>query len=383
MNWRQGNHAVREAAAHWAVLVDAGELTDEDRVALANWLQDAPLHVEEFLLAYATLSASSHVDPARTIDVEALLARSSASVVEIADAPHRNTTDADNGAHPPGDDRKRSPSRAAAAAVGALILLGGAASWLVEFPSAGETYATQRGEQRSLTLDDGSVIHINTLSEVSVRYSPSLRELTLASGEAMFEVAPDANRPFRVIAGGTIVQALGTEFNVYRQEQQTDVSVIEGEVALLAANDAVAMEPGDIASLLANASDEFSAGTPGAPARKRAVLSIGQGATVLADGTIQKVSTIDPLQNTAWMSRMLVFRNAPLGQVIREFNRYNDLQIQIDDLALAQIPLTAALRADNPQALVDLLSTSGSLAIERGTSGEIVLRRAQPSEPRR
>jgi transmembrane sensor len=383
MNWRQKNNAVREGAAYWAVLVDAGNLSGEDRVALAKWLQEAPLHVEEFLLAHATLTASRHFDPARAIDVEALLARSSASVVEIADAPHRNTTDAGSEASPPGVAGKRWLSRATAAAVGTLILLAGAAKWLSEFPPAGETYVTQRGEQRSLTLDDGSVIHINTLSEVSVRYSPSLRELTLASGEAMFEVAPDVNRPFRVIAGGTIVQALGTEFNVYRQEQQTDVSVIEGEVALLAANDAAAMEPGDVASLLASAPDEFSAEAAGAPARKRTVLSIGQGATILADGTIQKVSKIDPVQNTAWRSRMLVFRNEPLVQVIREFNRYNDLQIRIDDLALGRIPLTAALRADNPHALVDLLSTSASLVIERGASGEIVLRRAQPSEPRR
>ena len=267
-------------------------------------------------------------------------------------------------------------TRDALAAAATLVFAAVTFRWLGDLPGTRETYVTERGEQRSLMLQDGSVIHINTLSEVSVRYTASLRELTLVSGEAMFEVAQDTNRPFRVIAGSAIVQALGTEFNVYRQEQQTDVSVIEGEVALLAAG-GTAGGPADIEAPHTMA----PASRSGEPAlTTRAVLSVGQGATILHDGTIRKVAAIDPVQPTSWMSRMLVFRNAPLAQVVREFNRYNDMQMRIDDQSIENIPLTAALRADNPHALVDLLARSDTIAIER-TGGAIVMRAAHPAEP--
>lgn len=78
---------------------------------------------------------------------------------------------------------------------------------------------------------------------------------------------------------------------------------------------------------------------------------------------------------------MLVFRNAPLAQVVREFNRYNDMQMRIDDPSIESIPLTAALRADNPHALVELLASSETITVDRA-EGAIVMRALQPGPAR-
>src|SRR5699024_4763926 len=73
-------------------------------------------------------------------------------------------------------------------------------------------YSTALGEQRTEKLPDGTRIVLNTQTTLQVRYSPRQREVTLQHGEAMFEVAHDARRPFKVIVGDGSVTDLGTKF---------------------------------------------------------------------------------------------------------------------------------------------------------------------------
>jgi len=81
-------------------------------------------------------------------------------------------------------------------------------------------------------LTDGSVIHVNTQSEVAIRFTENLRTVELFRGEALFEVVHNPNRPFRVVAGDTVTEAIGTTFNVYKTKTQTTIAVIEGKVAV-------------------------------------------------------------------------------------------------------------------------------------------------------
>ncbi len=101
---------------------------------------------------------------------------------------------------------------------------------------------TSLGEQRFFKLDDGSVLYLNTQSRVEVRYSRAARVVRLIEGEAMFTVEHDAARPFRVMAGPTVIQAVGTRFNVYRTRLSTTVSVVEGVVKIAADVPAAAAE---------------------------------------------------------------------------------------------------------------------------------------------
>ena len=113
---------------------------------------------------------------------------------------------------------------AIAAGVSGLGLAGW--SWLMR-----GRHQTRKGETRQLALPDGSVVTLNTDSDISVRLSENLREVRLLRGEALFDVAPDKARPFVVLAGSTQARVLGTSFLVRAlAEEPVQVLVREGVV---------------------------------------------------------------------------------------------------------------------------------------------------------
>ena len=98
-----------------------------------------------------------------------------------------------------------------------------------------EPISTAVGEQRSITLADGSLIKLNTRTTIRHRFDESTRRVELIEGEALFDVARDEQRPFIVTAGATEVRVLGTSFNVYKQSDlEATVSVLEGRVTVRA-----------------------------------------------------------------------------------------------------------------------------------------------------
>src|SRR5690606_26847429 len=88
------------------------------------------------------------------------------------------------------------------------------------------------GEQRTVTLADGSVIELNARSRIKVRYADRERAIDLLQGQALFRVAKDPTKPFIVASGGTYVRAVGTQFDVYKKSVGTVVTVVEGRVAV-------------------------------------------------------------------------------------------------------------------------------------------------------
>ena len=94
-------------------------------------------------------------------------------------------------------------------------------------------YQTDAGEQRKVVLEDGSRVHLNALTSIDVRFNNSAREIVLLSGEALFDVAHETTRPFIVKARNSQVIAVGTSFRVYYKRDSVDVTVIEGQVAVV------------------------------------------------------------------------------------------------------------------------------------------------------
>src|SRR5690606_12160455 len=95
-------------------------------------------------------------------------------------------------------------------------------------------YATAVGQQDTRALADGSQVILNTNSQIKVEYGDSFRRVYLLQGEALFTVAKNAERPFRVYAGNGVIEAVGTAFSVYLKGAEVDVAVEEGRVALAA-----------------------------------------------------------------------------------------------------------------------------------------------------
>lgn len=349
-----------EEAAAWSLKIGDGDLSAKDERELAEWLKASPRHIEELLLTSALLSTADTPDALQDISVEDLIARADKGVVPFGTKAPR--------IQPANENQQPTPTRkwfiglGAAAAILIVVMTG----WLALSPdpenlNALQTYVTEVGEQRSFTLSDGSVIHINTRSELVVRYDDDARVIDLIMGEALFQVAKDPERPFRVYAGDTVIEAIGTEFNVYRAPDGTKVTVIEGRVSVL--------------------SDETpgGAGLPGDSELPGAEKSLGgillnAGEEAISTGGVVTMATADIARTTSWRRRVLVFRGDPLSAVAEEFNRYNRLQIIIDDPVLAAMPLKAVLNADNPQSLLDLLEGSRDIEIERRGDTEIIVR---------
>jgi transmembrane sensor len=84
-------------------------------------------------------------------------------------------------------------------------------------------FQTSAGERRAFDLPDGSRITLDADSVLNVQMLPDRRSLQLARGEAYFEVAKDAARPFLVRAGGAVVRAVGTAFDVRMSVDRTVV----------------------------------------------------------------------------------------------------------------------------------------------------------------
>ena len=157
--------------------------------------------------------------------------------------------------------------------------------------------ATGIGERRQLTLVDGSQVELNTDSALDLDFDRSSRAVRLRRGEAWFHVAKAGGRPFRVATSNALVTVTGTRFYVRRDDRQTRVMVEEGHV-------------------------EVAPASGGASVR----LQAGQGALVEGDA-VQATPLIDPLTVGAWRHGQIIFYATPLGEVVRELNRYRSAPI--------------------------------------------------------
>jgi transmembrane sensor len=343
--------ALAEEAAHWLVeLEDGGDGTLQ---RFAAWLETSPRHVEEFLLVAAVWKEFDQLDRARRLDIERLLEDARNNVRTLA----RHDADVPSSPPRPAPDRslrRRTVAAAAAIAVIALALT----LWLLPTTQP-LAYATAHGEQRAIKLEDGSVVYLNTQSRVELRFTKNVRLVRLLEGEALFAVEHDPSRPFRVLAGPTVIQAVGTRFNVYRSDSGATVSVVEGVVQI---------SPEAPASVSASLPATDRKSTADAPAAQpdRARISAGEQARVAPDGEIVKRSLPDIAQVVAWRERRLVFRAEPLEHVAAEFNRYNAVQIHIDGDDLRARQITGVFDADDPRSFIQFLQRDRMLAVEDG-----------------
>lgn len=208
-----------------------------------------------------------------------------------------------------------------------------------------EEFRTRLGEQMAVTLPDGSSVKLNTDSRLSVYYSESERKLTLARGEAFFEVAHDADRPFLVTAGNTEVRALGTAFNILLSGERSEITVTEGVVRVTELN-APDTRPAQTELLY---SEQRLTGTSG-----------GLGNTV----------TVDSGNLLAWRDGKLVAIDMPLGELVSELSRYHPNNIFIAEPDLTQTTVSGVfLLEDLDSILLALEHTVGvrSVTLDDGS----------------
>ena len=190
---------------------------------------------------------------------------------------------------------------------------------------AGMSYATNAGELQEIQLPDGSVITLNTRSRVEMSFDDQTRALTLLKGEAYFEVAHDPSRPFIVKIGQSTVRAVGTAFNIYKKPSETVVTITEG-----------------IVEIKSNGADR------GLEVDASHRVSVGRSA-------ISSVLNADLDSELAWQDRQLIFRDAPLREVLQELNRYLDNPVSIRKSSLPSGLVSGTFDVDEPEEILKVL----------------------------
>jgi len=222
-----------------------------------------------------------------------------------------------------------------------MFLAAGVASAGLFAVRHGQTFRTAVGERRRVRLADGSHVILNTASELSVCFSRRLREVRLIAGEALFEVAPDPARPFLVSAGGVVVRALGTAFNVRRRGGLAEVTVTEGVVAI-----------------------------GGSPDASLARLRAGQAAVAGADAVSELILDTDALQaRTAWRRGLIELRGETLEAAVAEFNRYSEHKLVVADPSIAGIRVGGAFGTNEADKFVAALELGFPVAAQHGDDG--------------
>ena len=298
----QARRKRHEEAADWVLLRRERALAPEEDRALRDWLDSAPENRRAFDRAEQLLT-----DARRAI-------RSDPELASQDPAPAR-------------------PGRTALLGLLAVGLLAGA-TWSVDGITRlrADVYAGA-GDLPVVTLDDGSIVHLNAASAIRIEMTPDRRIVHLMKGEALFDVAADADRPFTVTVDGAGVTALGTAFNIRMHGGAADVTVIEHAVR-------VAARRGD--------------GPP-------LVLDEGQGVALQADGALGRPGPADTEAVLAWQDGKLVLDDAPLSEVVAEIDKRFGGEIVIASPALARKRISGTISIAEPRPALAFLGQAFGL----------------------
>ncbi|MFM9950161.1 MAG: FecR family protein [Saprospiraceae bacterium] len=234
-----------------------------------------------------------------------------------------------------------------AIAASVALLAGCFAVWQVyNSPSTPEmlSISTKAGERRDVKLPDGSQVVLNENS--SIAYSQDMqtassRRLNL-NGEAYFDIAKDANRPFIIATAYANVRVLGTAFNVraYRGEAQTEVEVERGKVAL-----------------------DGNTDTP------PLVLLAGQRGLCRPDGSLDRVK-LPELPAHSWRTGKLDFRGAPMKQVVEALERHYKIQIDLNSSGIVNCPFSGKFDQAPLEAVMETIAVTLEAKTTRLTESE-------------
>lgn len=307
---------VMRQAERWFARLDGQDCTPGERRQFERWLEE-PEHAQAYAAVEEAWAAAGqlHGDPA----IDRL----------IGQAYHRARR-----------ERRvfRHPWLTALAATVLLTVLAGVAVLATRHYFGAQVYTTAFGQRSTVQLEDGSQVILNSATRLQVRFSGERRQFTLKSGEALFTVAQDPDRPFTVNAGDGEVRALGTRFQLRNEQGRVAVTLLEGRIALDR-----------------NATGQLLQLRPGEQVR-----------FVVGDAYLER-RNVDPDIVSSWTSGRLRFKDAPLQEVLQEVNRYSKVQIQLADPSLASRPINATLDMGDSSAVMGALELL--LPVEAVTAG--------------
>ncbi len=241
---------------------------------------------------------------------------------------------------------QRARNRRAGLGIAASLLLGaGLSAFYFTYLSGADGHRLERhftrvGEQKTLELDDGSAVTLNTGTQLAVRYGETARTIVLERGEAFFEVAEDSARHFTVELGARSVTAIGTAFSVRKHPERYRLAVLEGKVLM---HPAGAEASAYALPVAANGQDgALGAGRLEANGQRL----VEQGWVAEFDLGRNRLTAFQPesmARYLGWRKGMLRFDREPLYRVVQELNRYSRKKILIEDTGAMELTVYAAV----------------------------------------
>ncbi|MBS0363297.1 MAG: FecR domain-containing protein [Proteobacteria bacterium] len=271
--------ALREEAAAWLIRVQSDAATDGDWRALAEWLAQSTEH----RAAYAELEELSFEIEDSAALLRDLLAAAPSNVVQL---PRRRPN--------------RWPVWGLAAAAALVVAVVSPLSWQ-KWAGRQDHYATGVGQTRDLRLADGSDVRMNAMTTLDVRLGAGRRRVRLGDGEASFDVAKDASRPFVISVGDEQVRVVGTAFNIRHYDGLFVLTVSRGIVEAHGADGA----------------------GPGAR------LTVGQELRRRDGAATFQVARVDPATAAAWTNGRMICRDRPLTDIVADLNRRYRIPVKL------------------------------------------------------
>lgn len=316
-------HQMDAEAADWAARLDRGPLSAEEEAALQAWLDGDARALGAFGRMRA-LALSTERARALGPDFDPAVFHPASAYV-----PRRRVL-------------------AAGGAIAATALIGAGTAW--QMLRQRGRFVTGKGETKVVALKDGSVVTLNTSSEMQVDYSDTVRAVELVRGEALFDVAKNKARPFVVAAGDTSVRVVGTSFTVRHLEASpVQVLVREGIVEV--------SKP----ALSGRAPLRITANT----------LAVAQEDQTIAASLVPAAQL---QRRLAWQDGHIAFEGETLAAAAAEFARYSDTRIVIEDPALAKEEIAGLFKATDPVGFAQTIAISLN-ARARIAEGEVRLTR--------
>lgn len=221
-------------------------------------------------------------------------------------------------------------------------------------------YETEIGETKEYQLSDGSTITLSAASAVETSFSKSKRTASLASGQALFRIAPDPGRPFVVVAGDLNATVLGTVFDVKRSGDLVHVAVSEGKV--------------EVSYPLVVNQQPMSM-------RTRRKISVGEQVTAIATDGLQPTRKVNPATIASWRAETLYYDGASLSELLDDANRYSGRRVIIDANAdkLSQFRVQGAFKTSDIDGMLSALPDLYPIRVDRSDPNVIRIRQSAPT----
>jgi len=327
--WIRGDDAGRDplaAAADWLVRLQAADCGEAEALAFDAWLEADPANAAAYDAALAVTLEVQAAAPAIARELAAKTPRRPG----LSPAARRGWLVAGG--------------LAAAAAVALAVIPFGAVQ------PASQSFATAKGERRTVRLADGSTIELNAGSRLTVTLGARERRVAMPEGEALFDVAADKARPFLIDTGDRTVRVVGTRFDVRRRGPELSVTVERGVVEV--------RPGGDLAGRVWR-------------------LHPGQRLDTAQGDPVVRLAVADPQQVESWRTGRLIYRDQPLGDVVADLNEQFARPIRLADPALAQIRVSGVLVLDDQSAVIRRLALLAP--IKALPSGQAIVLRSDPA----